>query len=181
MDNILEEYMFNGIQVIEIRECMCVSRFKKEKEHISYDNISFNTLWNNEKQCINKGFLFIFFYGEFLYNIFISDDLYKIDERLKENGETLEKIIFITPKKANYTYVSMKHDEIGSTVSTRCFSNGKSDEIGSSIPVVEVYEEVFEIIQRLETVEGIENAIDLVEFYSIVMEDLGRKLGTITL
>ncbi len=80
MNKPITEYKFEDTQVIEIKDYMTVQEYLEEKSRINLNNITFNVLWNSEKQCINKGIVFVFFCGELLYNILIADGFYKIDE-----------------------------------------------------------------------------------------------------
>ena len=55
MTKTITEYKFEDTQVIEIKDYMTVPEYLEEKSRINLNNITFNVLWNSEKQCINKG------------------------------------------------------------------------------------------------------------------------------
>lgn len=55
--------------------------------------VSNSVLWNGERQKVNKGIYYILTKNNRIYNIFISDNFLKIDERTQREGITEEKII----------------------------------------------------------------------------------------
>ena len=176
MTKTITEYKFEDTQVIEIKDYMTVPEYLEEKSRINLNNITFNVLWNSEKQCINKGIVFVFFCGELSYNVLIADGFYKIDEVHKCKKSRKEKLLKYKANFRDYYYASMIHNEAGSTINTSCYSKNPNDIFGLTLTPKEAYDDILKIMENLQCVSGIENALDLESFTTFILEDIKSKI-----
>lgn len=175
MTNVLQEQSIGNMHIIKIKKDLTMEEYKKIKKSICCRNIKLNVLWNSQKQCINKGTLFTFYSEENLYNIFLSDSFYKIDECHQANKICEEKILMVYPMNKEYSYTLMKHDQIGSTFFIRSFSNMIYDSTDFDLSAKEAFQGIQQIIGNLLCVAGIEYIINWSEFYEIVYADIASR------
>ena len=133
--------------------------------------ISFNIMWNNGKQKINKGNYYTISIGNRLYNFLINDEQITIDERTHFDNSTDEKIIKYHPAKNDFHYISFKHDEIGSTYYTKYYSK-KEAPFSRSLCLTqeETKKDLNTLFEHLELLDNIETIIPLDTLKTEVLE-----------
>ncbi|MCI8575414.1 MAG: hypothetical protein HFI09_02990, partial [Bacilli bacterium] len=122
--------------------------------------------------------LFVYSSGKRLYNIFVSENFYKIDEWQKMDKISVEKVIMVDLMTRKYYYSSMKHNEFGSTIFTRSFSNNPVDVSDLDLTAQEAYQDIQQLIGNLLDITGIENVMNWAEFYEIIYEGISSKIGS---
>lgn len=144
----------------------------KEKDPSSISkNISMNVLWNNGKQKVNKGTFYVLLTNNVIYNFLINGNKIKIDERIKLDEESHEKIFSFDFASDEYRLVFFKHDRIGSTFYNMYYPPEEYME-KFGLTREETYSEVKGLLER---VLGIENVLDLMDVNFIkkkVLNDL---------
>lgn len=118
-------------------------------------------LWNSSKQKVNRGVYYILPVENRLYNILIRADYLIIDERVKNNDITEEKILSINTEDFDFGYTFHKHDQTGDTFYTRYYNKrgysfGKLD-----LSTEEFLESLNLLISNLEGINNIEKIINL--------------------
>lgn len=118
-------------------------------------------LWNSSKQKVNRGIYYILPVENRLYNILIRDDYCIIDERIKINDITEEKILSFNSENTDYGYTFHKHDQTGDTFYTRYYNKrgysfGKLD-----LSTEEFLESINLLVSNLENIREIESIINL--------------------
>lgn len=118
-------------------------------------------LWNSGKQKVNRGVYYIFEIENRLYNILISDNKFIIDERIKINDITEEKILSFNSEITDYSYTFHKHDQTGDTFYTRYYNKrgysfGKLD-----LSTEEFLESINLLMFNLEQINAIENIVNI--------------------
>lgn len=172
----MEEYLENNMQVIQIEDYISIEDYFNLSSGVNLDDVTFNILWNSEKQCINKGFLFVFRYSEKLYNILIDDGSVHIDERTKVCSITEERFLRVDYLKDDYSYSLLKHDENGSTFYTMYYSKNPAFVFGLDFTPKEAYEEIQRVIETLKEVSGIENIISTDKINEVVLSDIKERI-----
>lgn len=159
----------------------CIMKVKSIGAKELYEQISFNILWNSDKQQVNKGIYYIINDNGTLYNILINGKTIALDERiikefdlqtLKENI-THEKTIRINIATGHYKYCYHKHDSKGSTFYTRIYNKNRVSKLDwLDLSEEEALNEINEVFNNLERIEGIHNIIDLELLKSYIVDDL---------
>ncbi len=173
----MEEYLENNMQVIHIEDYISIEDYFSLSSEINLDDVTFNILWNSEKQCINKGFLFVFRYSDKLYNILIDDGSVHIDERTEVCSITEERFLRVDYLKDDYSYSLLKHDENGSTFYTMQYSKNSTFVFGHDFTPKEAYEEILRVMETLKEVDGIENIISTDKINEVVLSDIESRIA----
>lgn len=134
----------------------------REIDNLGIESLVCNAvLWNSGKQKVNRGVYYIFEIENRLYNILISDNKFIIDERIKINDITKEKILSFNSEITDYSYTFHKHDQTGDTFYTRYYNKrgysfGKLD-----LSTEEFLESINLLISNLEQINAIENIVNI--------------------
>ncbi len=140
-------------------------------------------IWNSGKQKINKGTYYVISIGNRLYNILFTDEKLMIDERTKiefdeqtqKENITEERVITFKINKNEYHYFEAKHDKTGNTFYTRYYNKNRLFSLGTlDLQLQEAYDEISSVIYNLESINGIENIIDIDFLKKQVLEDLDK-------
>lgn len=183
-ENIKEEKSFditvfkkNNISEVIISDYISGTDYIEKMKLIDKDLINLisnNILWNNSEQKINKGHFYIIFHSDKLYNILISGNIIKIDQRIKKDDITEERIINIDTNN-NVYYSSFKHDKIGSTFYHKFYSKNRLYSLGDlDLSKDDALREIKTILFDLEQFDGIENIIDLELLKQSILDDLSE-------
>jgi len=174
---------------IEISNYISIADYIKKvecsDEYKILDLISNSVLWNNKKQCVNKGVYYIINTSNCLYNILFTDEMIKIDERNKieldeqtqKKNIIQERVVTININKEEYHYFTAKHEENGNTYYTKYYNKN----IVYGFEVLELskqktYEEVEAMFYNLEAINGIENILDIEILKEYILKDLSESL-----
>lgn len=134
----------------------------QEIDNLGIESLICNAvLWNSGKQKVNRGVYYIFEIENRLYNILISDNKFIIDERIKINDLTEEKILSFNSEITDYSYTFHKHDQTGDTFYTRYYNKrgysfGKLD-----LSTEEFLESINLLMFNLEQINAIENIVNI--------------------
>lgn len=170
----------NNVCKIEISDYLLVNDYVERMKLIDENNLgkllSFNILWNSEKQRINKGTFYLINSNDNFYNILINDDIIKIDQRNKDGNITEEKILSFDKNTQDYNYCSLKHNETGSTIFTKYYSKKSTNVKNLELSKNEAFYDIYSIACNLENIDGIDNilSIDLLKYQ--VLNDISRRL-----
>lgn len=177
----------NNIFKIEISDYISIGDYVKKMEsndefHIL--NLLCNcVIWNGRKQKINKGTYYVISIGNRLYNILFTDEELMIDERTKiefdeqtqKENIIEERVISLNINKNEYHYFEAKHDKIGDTFYTRYYNKNRLFSMGIlDLSLQETYDEISSVIYNLESINAIENIIDIDFLKKQVLEDLDK-------
>ena len=142
-------------------------------------------LWNSNKQKVNKGTYYVITIDNRIYNILFNGDKIIIDERTKieldeptqKENITQERVITININKNEFHYFSAKHDKTGNTFYTRYYNKNRLYSLGAlELHEEETYDEVNSVIHNLESIEGIENILDIELLKTNILEYLDENL-----
>lgn len=154
----------NSVYKMEISDYISiidyVDNVKLIDKYKMIDKISNGVLWNNRKQKVNKGLYYVLTEENKLYNILVNDDTVAIDERIKIDDITEERIINFNTRSGDYHYFSAKHDKTGDTFYTRYYSKQGLDLGKLNFSKEEAYEELNNVISNLSSIEEITKIID---------------------
>ncbi|MDE6292686.1 MAG: hypothetical protein K2L98_03300 [Bacilli bacterium] len=135
------------------------------------DNISMNIMWNSGRQKINKGTFYVLLEDNVIYNFMIDGDKIKIDERIKFDEESHERIFSFDLGSGAYRLVFFKHNRFGSTFHNMSYPPDKyMEEFG--LTREETYDEVKGLLERVEQVENILDLMDVNLIKDVVLNDL---------
>ena len=154
--------------------------FEKMKEIDKYnllDLVCNSVLWNSKKQLVNKGTYYILSYDGRLYNIILNEEGLKLDERIKVDGITEEKVIRINSNN-DYSFSSLKHDKTGSTFYTKFYDNSTLKMGRLELSESKAYEQIETLIKNLKEDERISDILDI-EQVENVLKDIKKKSGQI--
>lgn len=185
-DDIKEEPTFNiniskdnNIYKIEINDYISIIDYLERMKSIDNYNlvnlISNNVLWNANKQKVNKGIFYIILDNNKLYNILIQNEILIINERVKKEDITEEKIISFNKINNNYDYCKFKHDKTGNTFYTRYYIKDDFSLEKIAISKEEAFEDINSITYNLENIEEINNIINTKILKQHILEDLTIK------
>lgn len=148
------------------------------------DLISFNIMWNNGSQKINKGNYYTTYLGDRLYNILVNEEVIKIDERTPFGEPTSysknvhERIIKYYPGNNDFYYSSIKHDEIGSSYHIKYYSKKESVFSDLALTHQEAKEEIPSLFERLELLENIDSIIPLTTIKNEMLDYINNPNNT---
>lgn len=166
----------NNIFKMEISDYVTMTNFFERMELIDYLGInplvSNSVLWNSEKQRVNKGTYFVIERGYYLYDILINESVLKIDERIKIDDITEERVIRYEINSADYGFTMYKHDKTGSTFYVMIYSKNGPGFGKLTFSEEQAFQEISSIISNLENVEGVESIIDLNLLKKQILNDL---------
>ena len=179
----------NNISKIEISDYIPIEDYVKitkssDKYHI-LDSLCNCVLWNSNKQKVNKGTYYVITIDNRIYNILFNGDKIIIDERTKieldeptqKENITQERVITININKNEFHYFSAKHDKTGNTFYTRYYNKNRLYSLGAlELHEEETYDEVNSVIHNLESIEGIENILDIELLKTNILEYLDENL-----
>ena len=176
----LETYLDGNMKVLKLSEYITASKYveylKANDPHGLLNLISNNILWNGSKQKMNKGIYFVICDANRIYNILIQDGRVDVDERIKyEDGKTDEKILHLDPSTGQYSFSSLKHDEIGSTYYTKFFSNKEKDYMDYfKLPFEQAYEDISQLIANLQITPDAPRAVSIKALNELVLQDMEK-------
>lgn len=172
----MREFNENNMQVIEIEDYTSVEEYADLSTKINLKDVAFNIIWNTERQCINKGFIFVFRHMGKLYNILVDEGLTSINEKTFIEDETEERVLRIDFSKEDYYYAILKHNSIKSTTETKIFSKDNSLSFDPVLPSRVALEEVTKLVENLQGVDGIENVVSIEKVNETVISDLKNRI-----
>lgn len=170
---------------VEISDYISIKDFVERTKTIDkfgVTNLICNScFWNVDEQKVNKGTIYIIQIGNRLYNMLINSNNIVIDERLIIEDITEERVIDIDIDSNDYRYARLKHYQTeftstGSTFYVKCYHKGDSGSGNLSLSKEETYEDINMIIDNLQSIEGIENIINLDLLKKIILDDLNKDL-----
>ena len=154
-----------------------VEKMKEIDKYNLLDLVCNSVLWNSKKQLVNKGTYYILSYDGRLYNIILNEEGLKLDERIKVDGITEEKVIRINSNN-DYSFSSLKHDKTGSTFYTKFYDNSTLKMGRLELSESKAYEQIETLIKNLKEDERISNILDI-EQVENVLKDIKKKSGQI--
>lgn len=171
----MREYRENNMRIIEIEDYLSIQEYMDKSNDINLDDVTFNVLWNSDRQCINKGFVFAFRVDEGIYNILVNDEVTLIDERVNVDGITEERFIRLS-NSDEYSFSFLKHDASGSTFYTQYFSPKSDFTVGLQLQPKVAMDEIAKVIYTLTHVEGIENVLSIARLNNVIISDLKARI-----
>ena len=154
-----------------------VEKMKEIDKYNLLDLVCNSVLWNSKKQLVNKGTYYILSYDGRLYNIILNEEGLKLDERIKVDGITEEKVIRINSNN-DYSFSSLKHDKTGSTFYTKFYDNSTLKMGRLELSESKAYEQIETLIKNLKEDERISDILDI-EQVENVLKDIKKKSGQI--
>jgi len=154
--------------------------FEKMKEIDKYnllDLVCNSVLWNSRKQLVNKGTYYILSYNGRLYNIILNEEGLKLDERVKIDDITEEKVIRINVNN-DYSFSSLKHDKTGSTFYTKFYDTNPIKMGNLELSESEAYKQIELLIKNLKEDERICSIFN-VEQLENILKDIEKKNNSI--
>lgn len=148
----------------------------KEIDEFGIESLVGNAvLWNSRKQKVNKGTYYVVTNENNLYNILLNENDIKIDIRTKQDDITIERFIRIDTSNNDYSFTLHHHDKTGNTFYTRYFSL-----TGIKFGKLELTEDEFNeqiriAISSLESVEGINNIVDINLLKNLISNNIGNN------
>ena len=178
----------NKFYKIEINDYISIGDYvkktKSSQEYSVLDLVSNSVLWNSEKQKVNKGIYYIIENDNQLYNILITDNILKIDERnnkeiddeIQKDNIIEEKIITFNLENYEYRYCSFKHDKTGNTYYTKYYDENRNFSLGVlELSSEETYEEINQIIYNLERINEIDKILNIKLLKEYLLNNLEQK------
>lgn len=166
----------NNIFKMEISDYVSMTNFFERMELIDYLGInplvSNSVLWNSGKQKVNKGIYYIIERGNYLYNISINENVLRIDERIKFDDITEERVIWYDTDSDDYGFTMFKHDKTGSTFYIMYYNKTGPSFENLTFTKEQAFQEIISLISNLENVEGAESLIDLNLFKKQILDSL---------
>lgn len=169
----------SNVYKIEVSDYIAIDDYMKKinsNEKYSILNlICISVLWNSAKQKIDKGIYYVITNDNCIYNILLTDEEIKIDERMrieldhetKKDNIIQERLITFDINKNEYHYFSAKHDKTGDTFYTKYYSRNRQLSLSVlDLSEEEAYNEINSVISNLENVEEIESLFNI-EFLKI--------------
>lgn len=138
--------------------------------------ISNAILWNSGKQKVNKGLYYVVPINNRLYNIFIEGNHIKIDERIKTNDITEEKIVSLDIENNDYSYTIHRHDNTGNTFYTRYFNKSGFSFGKLDLSVEDFSKSINSLIHNLENIDNIRNIVDIELLREYILGDLEKSI-----
>ena len=120
---------------------------------------------------IKKGTYYVLTLNNKIYNILIDGDNISIDERIKLNDITEERIISCNTTSNDYKYFSAKHDK-GDTFYTMYYDKDDFDYGNLTFSKEEAYEEIKNVIQNLENIEEIKKVLNIDILKRYILDDI---------
>ncbi len=154
-----------------------VEKMKEIDKYNLLDLVCNSVLWNSKKQLVNKGTYYILSYDGRLYNIILNEAGLKLDERVKVDDITEEKVIRLNVND-DYSFSSLKHDKTGSTFYTKFYDTNPIKMGGLELSESEAYEQIETLIKNLKEDERISDILDI-EQVENVLKDIKKKSGQI--
>jgi len=154
-----------------------VEKMKEIDKYNLLDLVCNSVLWNSKKQLVNKGTYYILSYDGRLYNIILNEEGLKLDERIKVDGITEEKVIRINSNN-DYSFSSLKHDKTGSTFYTKFYDNSTLKMGRLELSESKAYEQIETLIKNLKEDERISDILDIKQVEN-VLKDIKKKSGQI--
>lgn len=164
--NFSRVYISDYVSILEYDE-----RVKEMDPSGTYKNISMNILWNSGRQEVNKGTFFILLGDNFKYNFLIDGEKIRIDERIKLEDESHERIFRFDFDSSKYKLTFFKHNSFGSTFYNMYYPPEKHME-KFGLTREEAYREVKELLERVEQVENVIDLMDVNLIKDVVLSDL---------
>lgn len=174
-----------NIYKVEISDYISISdyiqKMKSSDEFRILHLICNSVLWNSDKQKVNKGTYYVITIDNGIYNILLTEEKIKInkrtkikiDEQTQKENITQERVITFDINNNEYHYFSAKHDKIGNTFYTRYYSKNRLFSLGAlDLSREETYDEIKSIIYNLESIEGIQNILDVQLLKDNILDDL---------
>ncbi len=162
---------------VEIKDYITASEYGNELKNSGYtgtlEQISFNIMWNSRQQKINKGSYYVIVTESGLYNVFIDGNKITIDERIKVEDLTEEKIIRYDSGSKTYRYTSFKHDIYGSTCYMKFYGKDGVEMKGFELDKELAFKELSTTISNLEKIDVIGNIVDLESLKESILGDFG--------
>lgn len=154
---------------------ICEYSNKTDKEDIygMSKKISMSVLWNSGKQKINKGTFFVFVDGDAIYNFWVNGNEIRIDERIKLEEESQERILRFNLDTNEYGFTFFKHDIFGSTFYTKYYHSKGIDMGKLAFSKKEFADEVKLFLERISSVENVFEIIKLRLISERLFNDLG--------
>lgn len=147
---------------------------KTDEEDI-YDmckKISMSILWNSGQQRVNKGVFYVLSMGNVVYNFWTDGKEIMVDERVKQEDETWEKILRFNLMTNDYAFTFFKHDRLGSTFYNMYYYTEGMDMGLLAFTKDEAYEEIKPFFDRILSIENVLDIIDVDKINKIVLSDL---------
>lgn len=178
----------NNFYKIEISDYISIGDYENKMKlndlingYDLYHSVSISVLWNGREQKVNKGIYYVIKENNSLYNIRIGEHELKIDERIKIDDITKERIIYFDTYNKKYQFTSFKHNKFGSTFYTKYYHTNGFKAGNLELSPEETYDEVNSVLANLEMINGIENIIDINLFRNNVLDDLSNTISQKTL
>jgi hypothetical protein len=150
-----------------------VEKMKEIDEYNLLDLVCNSVLWNSKKQLVNKGTYYILSYDGRLYNIILNEEGLKLDERIKVDGITEEKVIRINSNN-DYSFSSLKHDKTGSTFYTKFYDTNPIKMGCLELSESEAYLQIETLIKNLKLDERISYILNIEQLENI-LKDIKKK------
>lgn len=150
-----------------------VEKMKEIDKYNLLDLVCNSVLWNSKKQLVNKGTYYILSYDGRLYNIILNEEGLKLDERIKVDGITEEKVIRINSNN-DYSFSSLKHDKTGSTFYTKFYDNSTLKMGRLELSESKVYEQIETLIKNLKEDERISDILNIKQLENI-LKDIKKR------
>lgn len=171
----------NNIFKIKVSDYISITDYTERMKLVDSYNlvnlISNSVLWNSNKRLINKGIYYILMSNDKLYNILICGDELTIDERIKKDAVTEERIINFNKSNNDYKYCSSKNDKTGSNCYLKFYS--KNDDVAEGLRLShdETFKDIYSIISNLEKIQEIYNIFDIYILKDYVLKDLSTNIS----
>lgn len=165
----------NGYYKVTVTDYIPIKDFT---ENEIFDLISNNISWDNKHQKHKFGNYFIIINNNEIYNILINEKEIRIDERIKYDTHTHEKIITYNIEKKQIDYFQCKHNLQGSSYETLYYNtedNGffiKELELSKELTI----EEINKIYNNLLKYTFINEIINIEELFKSINEIINKKI-----
>lgn len=168
---------------VEIKDYISLVQYEEEVKNVidtdSLNKISFNIMWNSLQQKINKGIYYVLGNENYLYNVLITETTIEIDERIKSDGGTEERIIRFNTEDKSYRYSSLKHDKIGSTYYLKFYNKDGCKMKDFALDKEVAFHELETLLGNIEKFDSIWGIINIESLREYILGDFGVEfLGT---